>query len=178
MKSTSALDMSIHAVSPVLRTGSTFLGFAGSAAAGAVDSTGVAEAAGAAGTAGAAVDAAGAAAGTFASSAVARSGSMTSVDSNSSFIVNPRNFILSSVLPILLVTDSLYAPDQTASSPFSPVLILTAVSSGSTNILPSPILPVLAVVSMVSITFATRSSITATSSFTFGRKSTTYSAPL
>src|SRR6185369_11267252 len=114
MKSTSALDMSIHAVSPVLRTGSTFLGFAGSTAAGAVDSAGVAEAAvaaGTAGTAGAAVDAAGAAAGTFASSAVERSGSMTSVDNNSSFIVNTRNFILSSVLPILLVTDSLYAPD-------------------------------------------------------------------
>src|SRR5580658_2249569 len=64
-----------------------------------------------------------------------------------------------------------------ARDPASPVRIRTACPSSATNILPSPILPVRAVSMMASTTRSTCSSSTASSSFTFGRKSTTYSAP-
>jgi uncharacterized RDD family membrane protein YckC len=46
-----------------------------------------------------------------------------------------------------------------------------------TKILPSPILPVLAALTMASMQRSTSSSLTTTSTFTLGRKSTTYSAP-
>ena len=46
------------------------------------------------------------------------------------------------------------------------------------KILPSPILPVRAVVTIVSIMLSTIFSSAAISIFTLGRKSTTYSAPL
>src|SRR5512139_409689 len=46
-----------------------------------------------------------------------------------------------------------------------------------TKILPSPILPVLAAFSIASITRSSSSALMATSIFTLGRKSTTYSAP-
>ena len=50
-------------------------------------------------------------------------------------------------------------------------------STGSTKILPSPILPVRAAFMMASTASSTISSGTTTSTFTLGRKSTTYSAP-
>src|SRR5262245_34550625 len=50
-------------------------------------------------------------------------------------------------------------------------------SRSNTKILPSPILPVLADFSIASMTRSSRSDLTAASTFTFGRKSTTYSAP-
>src|SRR6267378_2386136 len=46
-----------------------------------------------------------------------------------------------------------------------------------TKIFPSPIFPVLADFSMASIAWSSNSSLIAASTFTFGRKSTTYSAP-
>src|SRR5262249_8375502 len=67
--------------------------------------------------------------------------------------------------------------DQMASPPRSPVRMRMISSIGSTKIFPSPIRPVLAAFSMVSTTSTTCSSRTMISSFTFGRKSTTYSAP-
>jgi hypothetical protein len=48
---------------------------------------------------------------------------------------------------------------------------------GVTKILPSPILPVLAALTMASMQRSTSASLTTTSTFTLGRKSTTYSAP-
>src|SRR5262245_11128170 len=65
----------------------------------------------------------------------------------------------------------------TASSPRSPVRIRTTSSTEVTKIFPSPIRPVRADFSIVSTTFDTMSSLTMISSLTFGRKSTTYSAP-
>src|SRR3954469_10475903 len=53
----------------------------------------------------------------------------------------------------------------------------TTCSRSYTKILPSPILPVRAAASTASMTRSTRSSATAASIFTLGRKSTTYSAP-
>jgi hypothetical protein len=53
----------------------------------------------------------------------------------------------------------------------------TTSSIDTTKILPSPIRPVLAARSITSTTFATSASETTTSTFTLGRKSTTYSAP-
>src|ERR1700712_5226996 len=53
----------------------------------------------------------------------------------------------------------------------------TTCSRSYTKIFPSPILPVRAEPSTASITRSTRSSDTAASIFTLGRKSTTYSAP-
>src|SRR5690606_628846 len=64
-----------------------------------------------------------------------------------------------------------------ASASSSPVRMRTARSSGCTNTLPSPILPVLADLRIASTTGSTWSSVTATSSLILGRKSTTYSAP-
>ena len=64
-----------------------------------------------------------------------------------------------------------------AFSPVSPVLILTASSTGVTKIFPSPILPVLALCLIASTTLLTSSSGMTTSNLIFGRKSTTYSAP-
>src|SRR5882757_4542245 len=53
----------------------------------------------------------------------------------------------------------------------------TTFSRSNTKILPSPILPVLAAFSIASSTRSSISSLIAASTFTFGRKSTTYSAP-
>src|SRR5258705_2811038 len=53
----------------------------------------------------------------------------------------------------------------------------TTCSNDETKILPSPIFPVRAAASTASITRSTMASSTAASTFTFGRKSTTYSAP-
>src|SRR5215510_1002787 len=53
----------------------------------------------------------------------------------------------------------------------------TTCSSSNTKILPSPILPVFADFSIASITCSTMSLLIAASILTFGRKSTTYSAP-
>src|SRR5947209_13119 len=66
---------------------------------------------------------------------------------------------------------------QIASPPRSPVRMRTTSSIGNTKIFPSPMRPVLAAFSIVSTTSATCSSRTMISSFTLGRKSTTYSAP-
>ncbi|EXI75153.1 MAG: hypothetical protein AW07_01388 [Candidatus Accumulibacter sp. SK-11] len=46
-----------------------------------------------------------------------------------------------------------------------------------TKILPSPILPVRAALTMASMAPSAAASVTTISIFTFGRKSTTYSAP-
>src|SRR5216684_3530206 len=59
----------------------------------------------------------------------------------------------------------------------SPVLILTTCSTAVTKILPSPILPVRAALTTASIAPSSIFSVTTTSILTFGRKSTTYSAP-
>src|SRR6266704_3971131 len=53
----------------------------------------------------------------------------------------------------------------------------TTCSRSKTKILPSPIFPVLAAFSMASMTRSSKSSLIAASTFTLGRKSTTYSAP-
>src|SRR5215471_19107661 len=53
----------------------------------------------------------------------------------------------------------------------------TTCSRSKTKILPSPIFPVFAAFSMASIARSTRSLLSAASILTFGRKSTTYSAP-
>ena len=53
----------------------------------------------------------------------------------------------------------------------------TTRSTGVTKILPSPILPVRAALTMASTQRSTASSATTTSIITLGRKSTTYSAP-
>src|SRR3989441_5582341 len=53
----------------------------------------------------------------------------------------------------------------------------TASSSGSTNTLPSPMLPVLAAAVISATTLSTRPSATTTSTFILGRKSTVYSLP-
>src|SRR5262249_5475323 len=66
---------------------------------------------------------------------------------------------------------------QTADSPVSPVRIRIDSLMGSTNTLPSPIEPVLAAPAIVSTTFFTSESLTTTSIFTLGRKSTVYSDP-
>ena len=66
---------------------------------------------------------------------------------------------------------------QTAASSVSPVRMRTTCSTEVTKILPSPILPVLAALTMASMQRSTSSSLTTTSTFTLGRKSTTYSAP-
>src|SRR5688500_17379654 len=50
-------------------------------------------------------------------------------------------------------------------------------SRSNTNVLPSPIFPVLADFSIAAITRSSRSDFTAASTLTLGRKSTTYSAP-
>jgi hypothetical protein len=50
-------------------------------------------------------------------------------------------------------------------------------STGTTKIFPSPMRPVFAARSIASTTRPTSESATTTSTFTFGRKSTTYSAP-
>src|SRR3982751_4829312 len=67
--------------------------------------------------------------------------------------------------------------DQTAASSSSPVRIRTTRSTLVTKILPSPILPVRAARTISSTQRSTSSSFTTTSTFTLGRKSTTYSAP-
>ena len=64
-----------------------------------------------------------------------------------------------------------------ASAPVSPVRMRTTCSSSKTKIFPSPIFPVLALFSMASMAWSRMSSLIAASTFTFGRKSTTYSAP-
>src|SRR3989440_570172 len=64
-----------------------------------------------------------------------------------------------------------------AGSPRSPVRMRTTSSTLLTKILPSPMRPVLADRSIASKAFGTISSERTTSIFTFGRKSTTYSAP-
>src|SRR5204863_3850046 len=66
---------------------------------------------------------------------------------------------------------------QIASNPDSPVLIRIASSMLETKILPSPIRPVCAALRIASTAFSTMSSPSTISIFTFGRKSTTYSAP-
>src|SRR5262245_24309282 len=66
---------------------------------------------------------------------------------------------------------------QTAASSVSPVRMRTTCSTAVTKILPSPILPVLAALTTASMQRSTSLSLTTTSIFTFGRKSTTYSAP-
>ena len=62
-------------------------------------------------------------------------------------------------------------------SPRSSVRILITSSMGRTNILPSPIFPVLAAFEMVVIVLLTNSSGMASSSIILGRKSTEYSEP-
>src|SRR5215468_643223 len=66
---------------------------------------------------------------------------------------------------------------QMASLPVSPVRMRIASSTVETKILPSPIRPVLAAFWMASSALGSISSPSTTSSFTLGRKSTTYSAP-
>ena len=66
---------------------------------------------------------------------------------------------------------------QMASVPRSPVRTRTTVSTGLTQTLPSPILPVRAAWTMTSTTLSTAVSSTRTSTRTFGTKSTEYSAP-
>ncbi len=66
---------------------------------------------------------------------------------------------------------------QIADSPLSPVRILMTCSTGLTKILPSPIFPVCAALTMVSIALSSILSVMISSIFTLGRKSTTYSAP-
>ena len=68
-------------------------------------------------------------------------------------------------------------PDQTAASERSPVRMRMASSTGSTKILPSPILPERAVSMMTSMARSTSSSASTSSPLTLGRKSTAYSAP-
>jgi hypothetical protein len=53
----------------------------------------------------------------------------------------------------------------------------SALSTGMTKILPSPMRPVCAAAAIASTTRSASASSTTTSSFTLGRKSTTYSAP-
>src|SRR5690606_34811659 len=65
----------------------------------------------------------------------------------------------------------------TASEPVSPVRMRMTSSRLEMKILPSPILPVLEDLVMASTTASTMPSSMAISSFTSGRKSTTYSAP-
>src|SRR4030095_14471372 len=65
----------------------------------------------------------------------------------------------------------------TAASPDSPVRMRTTCSTAVTKILPSPILPVCAALTMASTARSTMASGSTTSTFTLGRKSTTYSAP-
>ena len=67
--------------------------------------------------------------------------------------------------------------DQIASEPVSPVRMRIASSTEDTNILPSPMRPVWAALRMASTAPSTMSSPSTISSFTLGRKSTTYSAP-
>src|SRR4029079_17519491 len=66
---------------------------------------------------------------------------------------------------------------QMASFPVSPVRMRTASSTFDTKIFPSPMRPVLAEAMMASMAFSTMVSPSTSSSFTLGRKSTTYSAP-
>src|SRR5690606_22069702 len=66
---------------------------------------------------------------------------------------------------------------HTASTPRSPVRILTTSSTGVTQTLPSPILSVRADFSMASTTAGTSLSSAMTSTLTFGRNSTWYSVP-
>src|SRR5690606_17777918 len=66
---------------------------------------------------------------------------------------------------------------QMASTPDSPVRIRITSSMLETKILPSPMRPVWAALRMASIALSTVSSATMTSTFTLGRKSTTYCAP-
>src|SRR5262249_46298067 len=66
---------------------------------------------------------------------------------------------------------------QMASRPDSPVRIRIASSMLETKILPSPMRPVCADRRIASTAFSTMSSPSTISIFTFGRKSTTYSAP-
>src|SRR5262245_26659341 len=66
---------------------------------------------------------------------------------------------------------------QIASSPLSPVRMRITSSTVVTKIFPSPILPVRAASVTTSTTFAALSSGTRTWIFTFGKKSTEYSAP-
>lgn len=66
---------------------------------------------------------------------------------------------------------------QTAASARSPVRIRIASSTGSTKILPSPILPEHATSTITSIARSTASSANTSSILTLGRKSTAYSAP-
>src|SRR5690606_16971169 len=64
-----------------------------------------------------------------------------------------------------------------AATPLSPVRMRIACSMGVTKILPAPILPVLADSMIAWMVASTWASPTAISSFSLGRKSTTYSAP-
>jgi uncharacterized membrane protein len=66
---------------------------------------------------------------------------------------------------------------QSASAPASPVRMRVTDSTGRTQILPSPILPVRADSTIASRTDSASSSPTSTSMRTFGTKSTVYSAP-
>src|SRR5258707_10063185 len=68
--------------------------------------------------------------------------------------------------------------NQMASVPVSPVRMRIASSIRDTKILPSPMRPVCAALRIASMAGSTVSSATTISIFTFGRKSTTYSAPL
>src|SRR5690606_23778323 len=66
---------------------------------------------------------------------------------------------------------------ELAASSRSPVRMRNTVSMVDTKILPSPMRPVCAAAAIASTTRSAWSSDTTTSSFTLGRKSTTYSAP-
>src|ERR1017187_4047815 len=66
---------------------------------------------------------------------------------------------------------------QTACSPVSPVRMRTMLSTALTKIFPSPILPVLAALTIASTAEAACASASTTSIFTLGRKSTVYSLP-
>jgi hypothetical protein len=121
MRSTIAAATSIQAVSPVLRTGSTFLGAAGAAAGAAV---------GAATGAAAGADAAGAAAGAFASSAITAIGARR--------VTMARSNVASESFAFPLVTPKNEKPAVTteaaglaASVALSGVILLRTISSSN-----------------------------------------------
>ena len=95
---------------------------------------------------------------------------------HSRWVLNRRRPIFRSAHPHSSPSDSSVAV-YSASGPRSPVRTRTAVSTGTAQTLPSPILPVLAALTMTSMSCSASSSSTRTSMRIFGTRSTVYSAP-
>jgi uncharacterized protein (TIGR00730 family) len=95
-----------------------------------------------------------------------------------------RGFVSQAQYQALLVDDDpvrllarVRAAAARATAPDDYLRMRTTCSTAVTKILPSPILPVLAALTIASMQRSTSSFLTTTSTFTLGRKSTTYSAP-